>query len=550
MRKFQFSFTCFFIILLLSCSNHNNPPEGKLINNAPDLETSSWHTKDADLDSIPGISLDKAYNLILQDKIGTPITIALLDTQVDITHEDLKNQIFSNTNEISYNGIDDDNNGYIDDKNGWNFLGTPDGKSVYYGSPDHIRIIKRLEHKFLNKKTNQISKEDSLDYKKYLKALRLKEEDIALAENRIDYGERLWKAYKETFAAAFPDSFLDKASLDTIIPQNENEHFLLRYLKNVERLNMTADDMFTIQKEGIHRKFTMNNLNYNDRLQIGDDIYNYEDLDYGNQYVGKQAELYLHGTQVAGIIAAQRDNKLGIKGISNSISLMVCSISPLGDELDKDFYNAIKYAADNGARIVNFSSGKRICDNEEVLIKALKYAEDRDVLIITSSGNQGTNIDIADNIYYPIDSNSNDNIEFVSNLLVVGASGEFLDATLNTKFSNYGSKNVDIFAPGINLKTTHANDEKYITLGGTSIATGITSGVAALIRSHYPSLTAPEVKQILMDSSVKYDILVDLPTKENPEQQLPFSELSKSGGIVNAYNALLMAEEVVERKKK
>jgi len=539
------------IFFFISCNveNRNSFIKNNAIGDSL-IEDIPWHHKDKDLDSIAGISLERAHSEFIKKKKGKEIIVAIIDTQVDILHEDLKNKIYVNRDEIPENGIDDDRNGYIDDIHGWNFLGHKDGGSTYYGAPDHMRIIKRLQRKFKDKDSTAIASKNYADYLKYKRALELRKQDIAKAEGRINYGERLIEAYKdskEAFSEVLTDDRFTQQDLDSITAKDDNEAFLLNYLGNVTRLEMTPEDMFEILKNAIARKYTMNNIYYNDRKYIGDDMYDYDDINYGNSEVGEQASLYLHGTQIAGIIGAERNNGLGIRGISNDVSLMILSIAPFGDELDKDFYNAIRYAVDNGASVINFSSGKKIADNEEILLKALKYAEDHDVLIVGSAGNTRSDIDRSENIHYPVDYNGNK--ELVSNFLSVGSSSQEINESIYSSYSNYGKTNVDVFAPGKDILVTHATKKKYIETSGTSLSSGITSGIAALIRSYYPTLTAPEVKQILMDSSVKYGILVDVPTKENPEQQLPFSELSKSGGIVNAYNALLMAEQVVKGKE-
>ncbi len=226
---------------------------------------------------------------------------------------------------------------------------------------------------------------------------------------------------------------------------------------------------------------------------------------------------------------------------------MPLRVSAYGSEHDKDIALAIRYAVDHGARVINMSFGKRFSMYKDWVDDAIKYAENKDVLIVKSAGNDQFNTDILENTKYPNDYNNG--LEFSNNYITVGGTSYGLNEKLLYNRSNYGKETVDIFAPGYGLIGLRPNNNVSTNLKGTSFSTSIVSGITALIRSYYPSLTAAEVKQILMDSSVKYDILVDVPTKENPDQQLPFSELSKSGGIVNAYNAILMAEAYVKKKK-
>lgn len=294
------------------------------------------------------------------------------------------------------------------------------------------------------------------------------------------------------------------------------------------------------------------NLDYNDKLITGDNSDNFEDTIYGNNILNNNTEKLYHGTKVSGSIIGLNDKivKSDLDINKNLLKIMPICIASNGDEHDKDMYLGIKYAVNQGAKIINISTGKEYSLYNDKVQEAIKYAEGKIFLIVVSAGNNALNLDFENNHYYPNDIDSNGK-EIFDNLIRVGASGYSINKSLKAPFSNYGKENVDVFAPGIEIYTTSSTSENvYEIARETSHATPIVSRIAALLFSYYPSLTASEVKQILIDSSVKYDILVDVPTKENPEQQLLFNELSKSGGIVNAYNAMLMAEEFVKGKNK
>jgi len=224
---------------------------------------------------------------------------------------------------------------------------------------------------------------------------------------------------------------------------------------------------------------------------------------------------------------------------------MPLCISSYGDENDKDISLAIKYAVKNGASVINISSGKKFSLREKWVIDALEYANSNNVLVTTSAGNDYTNLDNPKNYNYPNDTDEN-GVEIVDNLIKVGASTRFLSDSIFNYASNYGKKEVDVFAPGHDIFTSSSQNknQKYKFVSGTSFARPVVSGIAALIFSYYPSITASEVKRIIMDSGVEYTFPVKTPTKEDKNRTTPFNELSKSGKIVNAYNALIMADSI------
>jgi cell wall-associated protease len=285
------------------------------------------------------------------------------------------------------------------------------------------------------------------------------------------------------------------------------------------------------------------NDNYYDRNITGDNEDDLKDKYYGNNNISKNAKWAYHATQVSGLIAANRKNGIGINGFSDYIKILGVNMLTIGgSENDKDIALAIRYAVDNGAKVINMSFGKSLSLHEDWVIEAMKYAEEKNVLLIGAAGNSAEDADKVPS--YPIDYNEETGVEFCANFINVGASSYSINEFLAVRFSNYGYKNVDIFAPGFYLYTTDASG-KYVYNDGTSLACAITSGVAALIRSYYPKLTASQVKQIILDSGVAFDMDVIMPGTK--DKKIKFSELSKSGKVVNVYNALLMAEKISKK---
>jgi cell wall-associated protease len=294
---------------------------------------------------------------------------------------------------------------------------------------------------------------------------------------------------------------------------------------------------------------TGNALKNNYRTVLGDDENTMEITVYGDNKVGHSIKTEAHGSHVSGIIGAVRNNEVGMNGVANNVKIMALRAVPDGDEYDKDVALAIRYAVDNGAKVLNTSFGKRYSPKKEWVWDAIKYAASKDVLIVNASGNDGSDID--EDLTYPNDSKDL-KIEISDNVITVGAMSANYNENLPANFSNYGKINVDVFAPGVQIYST-TPENGYAKFSGTSMAAPSTAGVAALVRSYYPKLTASQVKHILMNSGILITMDVIKPgsqTRENPDgEKVPFTELSVSGRVVNAYDALLMADKMVNRKK-
>ena len=494
-------------------------------------ELKRWSHLDLIKDSIPGMSVDKAYAELLQGKKGVKVIVGIVDSGVDIEHEDLKGMIWTNPKEIAGNGIDDDKNGFIDDVHGWNFLG-----DVVHENLEMTRIVKKGDDGSAAYKTALAQYNE-----KYEKALKDKEQVDFLLEVHNTIKKELNKTtYKiedlSTITSTAPKVAQSKNIMTQIFtnagPTFDPEAELEEYRKQVY-----GELDYNLNKE------------FNGRKVLGDNPDDIKNNHYGNNIVfGPDKEEALHGTHVAGIIAQVRGNNLGGDGVANNVEILTVRAVPDGDEYDKDIALAIRYAVDNGAKVINGSFGKSFSPHKQWVYDALLYAKKKDVLIVHAAGNDGYNIDETKNINYPND--SQDNVkEFTDNVITIGAINKAYGETVIAPFSNFGKINVDVFAPGEEIYATVPNN-KYKYLQGTSMAAPNAAGVAALIRSYYPKLKAVQVKQILMDSGVALPAKVVLGENPNPDAApvaVSSAESSKTAKMVNAYNALLMAEKMSKK---
>jgi subtilisin family serine protease len=491
----------------------------------------NWQLKDIKQDSVFGISSEKAYKELLKDKKGKTVIVAIIDSGVDTTHEDLKPVLWRNRKEIKGNRKDDDNNGYTDDINGWSFLGSEKG-NVIYDNTELTRLVREGQQHFGNLDNLP---EDTTGLVWY-KQLKNKHRILLVKANQ--------ELQTMHFVASVLDSMLTRmgkrnptiAEIETYDPETLNEtgikmrllHDLPGYQNFASYREKAVDEPIEHFRTQVEYNL---NLSYDPRPIVGDDYKNITEKYYGcNDVTGPNA---MHGTHVAGIVGAIRDNGLGINGVADHVQLMSIRTVPEGDERDKDVANAIRYAVNNGAQVINMSFGKPYSPNKKVVDEAIQYAMSKDVLLVHAAGNDGLNVDIEPS-FYPNCTNA-DGKERASTWIEVGASGFKNDETLIANFSNYGKNSVDVFAPGVQIYST-VPGSKYAYLDGTSMAAPVVAGLAALIRSYYPKLTAVQVKEIIMNSVEKITHSVKI-----KEQAKYLSDLCRSGGIVNAYNALKLA---------
>ena len=504
----------------------------------------NWQNLDLATDGVFGISTEKAYKELLKGKKSSPVIVAVIDGGIDEEHEDLKKIMWINTREIAANGKDDDKNGYADDVYGWNFIGSKKG-NVHYDNMELVRLIKKLQPKYaaaLNSTPfDEKEQKEFLLYKKLITDYmdKLQNAQMGLANSTI------FKRYIDEIVAKLKVNKPTLRDFDNYKPASDIEGRVLKAIKSELKENPDFGKLKDDVNEGIKYynarvKYHLN-LEFSSRDTVGDNYANSNEKYYGNSDItGPDAE---HGTHVGGIIAAIRNNGIGINGVADNAKLMGIRSIPDGDERDKDVSNSIRYAVDNGAKIINMSFGKSYAWDKKVVDEAVKYAMDKGVLLVHAAGNEAVNTDKTDN--FP-------NRQFVDSLginmgiadawIEVGASGWKNDETLLASFSNYGKKSVDVFAPGVKINSTLPGS-KYKENDGTSMASPVVAGLAALIWSYYPNLTAVQVKDVIMKSVTKVDTKVKI-KDEGGSRKVDFSELSVSGGIVNAYNALLIAEKI------
>ncbi len=505
-------------------------------------EIRKWPHDDLSTDSIPGMSLEEAYQFVA-DKKGTTVIVGVIDSGIDIEHEDLKDNVWVNSDEIAGNGIDDDKNGYVDDIHGWNFL----GGAEWAATPEQLevtRIYKKLKAKYGDKSEDQISDKDKEEYAYYQKVKKDFEKRVEKAEGDYAYYKKLKKMLLDGDAVAREKLNKEEYTIEDLntLQEEDQNAFLMRVVSsggNVQDVSKQLDEGIDHFGSQVN---VMYNLDFDGRAPTGDDAYDITDVPYGNAFTIGSVDDEMHGTHVSGIILATRDNGTGMNGVAKNVKLLTVRTVPDGDEYDKDVALAIRYAVDNGAKVINMSFGKSYSPNAEWVYEAIKYAASKDVLLVHASGNDHKNIDKSDN--FPTD--SPDKItEIADNYISIGAITRHYDEDLIATFSNYGKSNVDLFSPGLEIYSTIPKNE-YKSTQGTSMAAPEVAGVAALVRSYYPQLSASQVKHILMNSGTKVDLEVKIPGGEG--KKAPFSDLSVSGRIVNAYNALKMADSMVKGK--
>lgn len=435
----------------------------------------------------------------------------------------------------SGNGKDDDKNGYIDDVHGWSFLGSKAG-NVHYEALELTRLVRRDRARFDHLEISDVKEADLKDYTAYLVNKNTLEERLLKAKVDLEYYE-MFKNDVENTVVKMGKTNPSYQDFVDFVPTTNRETNVRKYLLPI----LSERSFETYFQEQIlggyeHAKEEVEyslNIDFNPRSIVGDDINNPREQFYGNTDVaGPDA---MHGSHVAGIIAADRNNGIGIKGVANHVAIMAVRCTPSGDERDKDVANAIRYAVDNGAKVINMSFGKGYATDKNVVDDAVKYAVAKDVLLIHAAGNENKNLEEEPN--FP-------NFKYedggtAASWLTVGASGWDNDGTIKASFSNYGKTTVDVFAPGVDLNST-VPGSKYQALSGTSMAAPVVAGLAALIRSYYPNLTAVQVKDIIMQSVVKVEQKV-LVMQHGKNNELAFTDLCVTGGIVNAYNALKLA---------
>jgi cell wall-associated protease len=480
-----------------------------------------------------GMQTEKAYKMLKKRKSET-VVVAIVDSGVDINHEDLQGKIWKNEKEIPGNGIDDDGNGYVDDVHGWNFLGNSKGENQNYARLEKTRILAKLSKKFDGVEESAVKEADKKDY-----ALYVQVRDEVAAE-RAEYEPYIGQMDQL-------DGILDQVPTmieGMIGKKNYTEKDLLKWKpKDPQGMQMKqlglaivtgklTKEVVQMQKDQINQMLNYNlNVDFNDREFIGDDMDDFKDVHYGNNDVkGPDA---LHGTHVGGIVGAIRGNKLGGDGVAENVKLMALRSVPNGDEFDKDIALSIRYAVDNGAQIINMSFGKGYSPHAKEVYEAFAYADSKGVLLVHAAGNSSKDIDTEPN--FPTSKYEFQTKNF-DHFLTIGASTRFAKVkgqdygSLAAPFSNYGQTHVDVFAPGMEIYNT-VPENKYMELQGTSMAAPMVSGAAALLKSYFPKLSMKEIKDILLSTVTNYK--GSKQQKPGAKEAIDFGTLSVTGGTIN-----------------
>jgi cell wall-associated protease len=514
---------------------------------APD-PPKNWHQMDFKTDGFYGISLNQAYQF-LKGKKSKTVVVTTIDSGIDTTQNDLKSILWVNTKEIPGNGIDDDHDGFVDDVHGWDFLGGKGGKVDNTETTEEVRQYFKLKNKYQSITTAPPGQEKEYAFWQSVKA----NYDSTMTKAQTEIKELTTEV--NVFSAT---NYYIKRELKL----QSDQTFNLADLAKIHTTNDTVSQSKTVWEsvfsqiggdtnnakvlKDITEYYAKQNNTVNPDLDarariVADDPDVKDGKPYGNNIL-KTSE-GSHGTGVAGLIGAIRNNGYGIDGVADNVRIMSIKAVPNGDEYDKDIANAIHYAVDHGAKIVNMSFGKKISPHKDWVDEAFKYAAVHDVLLVMAAGNDNQDVDLKPqfpNDTY-LDGTTTDNV------ISVGASGPKPDSTLAASFTNYGKNNVDIFAPGVKV-TSIDMDAEFNTADGTSFSSPIVSGIAALLLEYYPSLSASQLKQAILESATPLTGIMVI--KPGTKQKVDFTTLSKTGGIVNAYRALEIASKMKGERKK
>ena len=532
---------------LLACSvgfaqsTEDNSKEKKAPNN--------WYRLDKSETGYNGISLGKAYEFLQNKHLKSKrVTVAVIDSGIDTLHEDLKSALWTNPKEIPGNGKDDDKNGYIDDIHGWNFIGGKDGKNVKEDSYEGTRVYHSLKTIWEGKEvdTAKLSAADKKSYAVYQKAKDKVVGDVNPAE--LSFIKSLLPGFKAGDSVLRKElskeeySGNDLQNHTTTDPNaKKTKGFILQLCKANNSYDITNQQLLD-ELNGQLRKAdaaTVPPPTYRKDI-VKDDETNINDRNYGNNDL--MASTPFHGTHCSGIIGAVRNNEKGIDGIADNVSIIMVRAVPDGDEHDKDIANAIRYAVDNGAQIISMSFGKDFSPQKQWVDEAFRYAEKKGVLLVHAAGNDAKNIDTADNFPNPV---FMDGKGRANNVITVGASGDSSNGGYTASFSNYGKNEVDVFAPGVKIYSTIPGGNTYGNASGTSMACPVVAGIAALVLEYYPNLTAQELKMIIEKSVVLSNEKVKKP---GTDDLVSLSDLCRTGGFANAYEAIKLADEISAKK--
>jgi len=513
---------------------------------APVDPPKNWHQLDLDKDGFYGISLNQAYDFI-KGKKSKPVLVATIDSGCDTLQKDMQGVIWVNPKDKG-DGKDEDHDGYVNDTHGWDFLGGPEGKCDYTETTEEVREYARLKPKYETVTTAPAGDQKEYNYWLTVKATH----DSTIAKSTKELQElqpemnimMITNGYVKKALNLGPDGTFTVNDLNKIQSPNDTVNqskYVWNMVLTQEGGNATNAKVIKELSEYIQKLNNDINPDLTSRQTIVGDDPNVWGSHYGNNVV--EYPDASHGTGVAGLIGAKRGNGYGIDGVADNVHIMIIKAVPNGDEYDKDIANAIRFAVDHGAKVVNMSFGKKLSPHKAWVDSAFEYAAAHDVLLVQAAGNDNQDVDVKpqfpNDIY--LDGKTTDNV------ICVGASAWKKDTTLAGSFSNYGQKQVDLFAPGVKVTSIDLNAE-FNTADGTSFASPIVTGIAALVLEYYPKLSASQVKQAILESATPLKGMMVY--KPGTHDLVDFTTLSKTGGIVNAYRALEIASKMKGERKR
>lgn len=510
---------------------------GNFINAQVNPEIVNWYNGKG-----AGMRTDKAYKK-LKKRDSQTVVVAVIDSGIDIEHEDLKGKIWVNEDEIPGNGIDDDNNGFIDDVHGWNFLGNEAGENINETRLEKTRILAHLSKKFEGVQAEDLSEEQQAEYKLYEKVRDEVNNDRSEYEAYLQQMAMLPMIMKQIpamISAQIGKEDYTEKDLKKWNPEDDQMKQLKSLALAMESGEFT-EETIKEQQAQIQTMLDFNlNPEFDDRSLLGDNPDDFTDISYGNPDVeGPDA---LHGTHVGGIIGAIRGNDLGGDGVAENVKLMSLRAVPNGDEHDKDIALAIRYAVDNGAQVINMSFGKAYSPRAKEVFSAFEYADSKGVLLVHAAGNDHKDIDTEPNFpTYKYDFQD----QKLDHFLTIGASTRFKKGQLAADFSNYGKVGVDVFAPGFEIYNSVPQSE-YMKLQGTSMAAPMVSGVAAMLKSYFPAMSMKEIKDVMLATAKDYTgTMQQMPGGAN---EVDFATLSNTGKVIDVYAAVKLCLSMDKNK--
>lgn len=470
--------------------------------NVAQYDNRDWYNDDFNMNSSRGISMNHLYSVIDSTQLKT-IVVAVIDNGVDVYHEDLQGSIWTNEDEIADNQIDDDGNGYIDDIYGWNYLGNPSGQNVNQANLEITRLFRAYSEKFDSVKVDTLKGAEIDEFAKFKSIQNTFEQETAKIKEQFEQYSQLAALYKGAYDYMREKLDSSEVSVNNLIsyqPESADEEQIIEFLLMAEKEGLKD----YLEDGGSYFDSALNyhyNLDFNPRTVVNEELLDSTGMMYGNNQVWAASPD--HGTHVAGIIAANRNNDIGVSGVAANAKIMCLRAVPDGDERDEDIARAITYAADNGADVINMSFGKKYSPQTAMVENAIDYALSKDIVIIHAAGNESTNID--EEYHYPRGLKGNNKSK--KGFITVGAHTRSDSVHLLANFSNYGEKSVDVMAPGEDIYSTISGN-KYKKNSGTSMAAPVVAGLAAVYRGLFPEKSAQQIKKLILKSRVREKNLI------------------------------------------